>query len=59
MKILRNAIRCKHCCSEIESKDVHDSIMCVCGKVGVDGGKQYLKRSGLLEDYDELSQLES
>lgn len=56
-KILRNAIRCRNCLTEIESKHIYDSKMCTCGSVGVDGGQEYLQRTGSLEDYEELSQL--
>ncbi|GLX71423.1 DUF7695 domain-containing protein [Paenibacillus glycanilyticus] len=55
LKIIVNAIRCKNCLSVIESVDHHDMKWCTCGKVAIDGGTQYLKRTGLLEDYDELS----
>ncbi len=41
-KILRNAIRYKHCLSEIESTSLHDYKKCTCGKVAVDGGHEYL-----------------
>lgn len=53
MKILRNAIRCKHCLSEIESKDIHDYKQCECGRVGIDGGRDYLKRK-TLKNYHRL-----
>lgn len=45
-KILRNVIRCKHCLIEIESSAIHDLKYCDCGKVGVDGGQEYIGRSG-------------
>ncbi|WP_456064392.1 DUF7695 domain-containing protein [Cohnella endophytica] len=28
-----------------------------CGRVGLDGGHEYLKRIGLIEDYEELSRV--
>ncbi|WP_144500145.1 DUF7695 domain-containing protein [Bacillus pumilus] len=43
-KILRNAIKCKHCAEIIESKSTHDFRRCSCGKVFVDGGFAYLRR---------------
>ncbi len=55
MKIITNKIQCKHCKDIIESKSVHDFKLCKCGKVGVDGGHQYLRRQGTKEDYIELS----
>ena len=44
-KILSNKIRCKFCNDIIESTHVHDYVECKCGKVSVDGGKDYLRRS--------------
>jgi hypothetical protein len=34
----------------------YDFQICACGKVGVDGGKEYLKRIGSADDYEELSE---
>lgn len=53
--ILENKIKCNHCGEVIESISEHDFKMCKCGKVGVDGGKEYLRRLGCPEDYTELS----
>jgi len=44
------------CGDIIESKDRHDFKFCSCGAVAVDGGKNYLKRLGNREDYEELSE---
>ena len=55
MKIIINKIRCKKCNDIIESKTVNDFKKCKCGAVAIDGGKQYLKRLGKLEDIEELS----
>ncbi|MDT8862414.1 hypothetical protein N0O92_19580 [Alkalihalobacillus sp. MEB130] len=43
--IKRNVIRCKHCNDVIESKNQHDFRRCKCGRVAVDGGLEYAKRS--------------
>ena len=59
--IIENKIKCKHCGDIIESKHVHDYQMCSCGKVAVDGGHCYLRRSfpsTPKEDYIELSVVE-
>ncbi len=56
--ILQNKIRCKKCEAIIESKDRNDFRMCDCKSVGVDGGKEYLRRIGSEEDYEELSVVE-
>ena len=44
-KIIRNAIRCNHCGDVIESTYRHSYVQCSCGKVAVDGGTDYLRRS--------------
>lgn len=57
-KIIENKIKCKHCGDIIESTHVHDYKMCKCGKVAVDGGTYYLRRSFPTSpevDYEELS----
>ena len=43
-RILCNKARCKICGDIIESVHVHDYKTCKCGKIAVDGGKEYLKR---------------
>lgn len=55
-KIIRNRIKCKHCGDIIESINVHDFKFCFCGKVTIDGGKCYLKRTGNPNDWEELSE---
>lgn len=57
-KIIRNRIKCKHCGDIIESISIHDFKFCSCGKVAIDGGHSYLKRSGSPNDWEELSELE-
>ncbi len=54
--IVKNAIRCKHCGDVIESISVHDFVACSCGACAVDGGRDYLRRCGNLDDYEELSE---
>lgn len=58
IKIIRNRIRCKHCGDIIESTNTHDFKFCSCGRVAIDGGKNYLKRSGNINDWEELSVFE-
>lgn len=54
-QIISNKIKCKKCGDIIESKNINDCKRCSCGSVAVDGGKDYLKRIGNEEDYEELS----
>lgn len=55
--IIRNRVKCKKCGDIIESKYRHDFVTCKCGAVSVDGGKDYLRRSGNPEDIEELSEI--
>ena len=57
-KILVNKIQCKKCKDIIESKHVHDFKWCTCKSIAVDGGLEYLRRVGNLEDIMELSEFE-
>lgn len=45
-RIIRNSARCLSCGTEIESTYRHDFRCCKCGKICVDGGKDYLRRVG-------------
>lgn len=53
--IKKNAIRCKICGDVIESKSVHDFKFCSCGACAVDGGREYLRRVGDLDKWEDLS----
>lgn len=54
--ILSNKIECKKCHSIIESLHRHDYKSCKCGRVAVDGGREYLRRSFKKDsDFIELS----
>lgn len=57
-KIIKNAARCLKCKDIIESKHRHDYVLCTCGSIAVDGGRDYLKRSGNPDAYEELSEVE-
>ena len=57
-KIIRNRIKCKKCGEIIESTSIHDFKFCKCGAVAVDGGKDYLRRVGNKDDYEELIEYE-
>ena len=42
--IIKNRAYCLSCDDEIESTHRHDYVTCSCGRVSVDGGKDYLRR---------------
>ena len=58
-KILKNAIKCNYCGDVIVSKHTHDFVTCKCGKVSVDGGNEYLRRTytNSLDDFQEWSEV--
>ena len=58
-KIIVNKIKCKKCGDVIESTYRHDFKFCKCRAVAVDGGKEYLKRIGNEENYEELSKYDN
>ena len=55
--ILRNRIKCKKCGDIIESVSHYDFQTCSCGSCSVDGGKDYLRRVGNIDDFEELSEV--
>ena len=55
-EIIINKIQCIHCKDVLISYNRHDFRMCFCGKCGVDGGKDYLRRLGEETDYIEMSE---
>ena len=57
-KIIHNRIKCLKCGDTIESEYRHDYKTCSCGACAVDGGRDYLRRSGNLEDWQEMSEIE-
>ena len=59
IKIIKNAIKCKHCGDVIESTFCHNFVTCSCGCCSVDGGHDYLRRcfkNSEEEDYIDLSE---
>lgn len=58
-KIIVNKIKCNKCGDIIESTYRHDFKSCMCGAVAVDGGKDYLRRGGNREDWEDLSEYEN
>lgn len=54
-QIRENKVKCKYCKDVIESISVEDCKKCCCRKVEISGGRDYLKRIGNKDDYEELS----
>ena len=53
--IYSNQAKCLSCNEVIRSKNRHDYVTCSCGKLSVDGGSWYLKRSGDFKNSLEMS----
>lgn len=53
--ILLNCASCLSCGDILKSHHRHDFVSCSCGKIGVDGGREYIRRVGSLEHILELS----
>lgn len=59
MKVIkRNAIRCKICGDIIESRSTHDFQQCSCGATFVDGGHEYVRIGGELDNIEILTEYE-
>ena len=56
-QIVHNRIRCLKCGDVIESVTVHDYRECSCGACAVDGGKDYLRRCGYAENWEDCSEV--
>lgn len=56
-KVIKNAFRCKKCGMVVESTHRHDFVECRCGNF-TDGGTDYIRRGGNLEDMEDLSEYE-
>lgn len=53
--IIKNAIKCRKCGEEIESRYTHDFKTCKCGACSVDGGHEYLRRLGDFDAWEDIS----
>lgn len=56
VKIIKNMAKCRLCGDTIESKFRHDFVRCKCGAIFVDGGKDYLRRGGEINNIIEMSE---
>ncbi len=54
--LLSNKAQCRKCGDIVESKHVHDFVYCSCRTIAVDGGLEYLRRLGDLDNIIELSE---
>jgi hypothetical protein len=56
-RVITNKIKCLRCETVLESVHRHDFRWCKCGKVAVDGGKEYRRRLGQPTDYIDISEV--
>ena len=51
--------RCKKCGDLIWSTNVHDMVWCKCGAIAIDGGEDYCKVSGNLDDMESVKPIDA
>lgn len=49
--IIRNAAKCTKCHDVIQSVHRNDFVECECGSIFVDGGNEYMRAGGAMEDF--------
>jgi DNA-directed RNA polymerase subunit RPC12/RpoP len=54
-RLIRNRIKCLNCGDIIESTHRNHSVNCSCKRLIVDGGLDYARVVGNLEEYEDLS----
>lgn len=52
--IIRNAAKCNKCGDVIQSVHRNDFVECECGSIFVDGGNEYMRAGGAMEDFTPL-----
>jgi hypothetical protein len=57
-RLIKNSIECKKCGDVITSKHRHDFKMCKCESIFIDGGLDYHRLGGSLEDIIDRSEWE-
>lgn len=50
----KNKARCKKCGDIIESESRNDFVYCSCGAIFVDGGNDYWRGGGYIEDFERI-----
>lgn len=53
--IISNQVKCLSCEDTPFSGSVHDFKYCKCGAIAVDGGQEYLRRVGEINNIEEMS----
>jgi hypothetical protein len=51
-----NKCQCARCLDIIESRHRHDFVQCKCGAIFTDGGTEYIRRGGEIENIIDMSE---
>ena len=54
--VVVNKCQCARCLDIIESKHRHDFVQCKCGAIFTDGGTEYVRRGGEIENIIDMSE---
>ena len=54
--VVVNKCQCAVCLDIIESKHRHDFVQCSCGAIFTDGGTEYIRRGGEIENIIDMSE---
>ena len=54
--VLVNKCQCARCLDIIESRHRHDFVQCKCGAIFTDGGTEYVRRGGEIENIIDMSE---
>ena len=54
--VVVNKCQCAKCLDIIESKHRHDFVQCKCGAIFTDGGTEYVRRGGEIENIIDMSE---
>ncbi len=57
-RLTRNAAKCNKCGDTVESLDGHHFVRCSCKAIAVDGGLEYARFTGEIEDCADLCEYE-
>lgn len=54
--VVVNKCQCARCLDIIESRHRHDFVRCGCGAIFTDGGTEYIRRGGEIENIIDMSE---
>lgn len=54
--VVVNKCQCAKCLGIIESRHRHDFVQCSCGAIFTDGGTEYIRRGGEIENIIDMSE---